>query len=92
MTRCVVSVGFAVLMVIMAWPLHADDSRSEVDFESECLKETSSLICRCMAALIDSASEPEDAQNGKEPEREMVAGIPKDTWVDAFTACVAALP
>jgi len=79
------------LMAVSVWPVAADSS-PETDFAFQCRKEASAAICECMATLIGNSEESEEALSTPDAAQEQVAGVPADTWIDAYTACLAALP
>ena len=83
--------GAAFLMAVSVWPVAADSS-PETDFASQCRKEASAAICECMATLIGNSEEAEEDVSVPDAAQEQVAGVPADTWIDAYTACLAALP
>jgi len=84
-------IGAAFLMAVSVLPSVADNL-PETDFASQCLKEASAPICECMATLIGNTEESEEALSAPDEAQEQVAGVPADTWIDAYTACLAALP
>jgi len=83
--------GAAFLMAVSVLPVDAD-SPPETDFASQCRKEASAAICECMATLLGNSEEAEEDVSAPDVAQEQVAGVPADTWIDAYTACLAALP
>jgi hypothetical protein len=90
MIRYVIGACAAILVVVSVVYLARQPQRTEV--ETECLKEHSAEVCDCMSMLIGNRPEPVGARTVMGPKGETRRGVQEEEWIDAFTACVAALP